>query len=595
MEADYSKYRNAHYRHESVIRIILSSAFVLYSMIAPILIRKLSAKSQADNLIRQFVPLGIAALVLLLMNVLVMWSKWLKKHPKLKAVIFEAGGALFVAGGFIFDMVSVYFAAKEGRDVSYLVFIITAMMDIAVITIEPFSFMLMFFIGLVTFSVEVRHLNAYPPDPTVVYNVMVMAVMAIILYWLRYISEQRNFKRSREIERMAANREEYMIRLTHELRTPLNAILGKNYLIRKETGEEIVKQLSDEIESSGQIMLLTVNDILDQAKLEAGKMRIINADYSVEELIETCERIMHTEAANHELEFKVELPESIPSVLNGDAIRIKQILINLISNAIKYTPQGSVTLGLTYTELDGDSCRLCFSVKDTGIGIRQENIPFITEEFTRFDEKRNREVTGTGLGLSITSSLLKLMGSELKVESVYGEGSVFSFEIEQKIVERITVAAKKERADAEPKLTFTARGAKVLVVDDNMINYAVCKGLIKSYGVATNYARSGEECLNLVANGGYDLIFLDHIMPDMDGVETLNRLRNEYPKIYEKTPIIALTAYSESDSAAQYRKLGFSGYLAKPLEPKEMERCLFTYLPKKKIKLVEVTETEEGG
>jgi CheY-like chemotaxis protein len=287
----------------------------------------------------------------------------------------------------------------------------------------------------------------------------------------------------------------------------------------------------------------------------------------------------------------LDFDSQIPRILNGDEIRVKQIITNILTNAVKYTEQGMVSFAVGYEDIEEepDEVMLRVAVRDTGIGIREEDIKRIFSEFERIDEKNNRNIEGTGLGMSITQSLLKMMGSSLKVESVYGVGSVFSFELKQKVIRRDplgnyqTSYTKSISARERYKSRFTAENARILMVDDNATNLLVFRNLIKQTLVKVDTAESGEEALGLCGDEKYDIIFLDHMMPGKDGIETLHELKemNDSPNV--DTPVISLTANAVSGAREVYIREGFSDYLTKPIDPEKLEEMMLAYLPKDKI------------
>jgi CheY-like chemotaxis protein len=258
--------------------------------------------------------------------------------------------------------------------------------------------------------------------------------------------------------------------------------------------------------------------------------------------------------------------------------------MNLVSNAIKYTREGSVTLRMWFDNIDPDDKigQLHVAVIDTGIGIKEEDLPKLKKAFMRLDSENNRNVEGTGLGLAISSSLLQLMGSELKVDSVYEIGSTFSFTVEQMVTDARSLRKFYKETDDSGIKRFDASLAKVLVVDDNKVNFSVCKGLMKYYGLVPDYAESGEKALKMIKTGDYDLIFIDHLMPEMSGLDVLNHIKEDYPEVYEKTPIVALTANENQDSEEEYKGHGFTDYLGKPIDEQKLHDILDKYIPEEK-------------
>ena len=385
---------------------------------------------------------------------------------------------------------------------------------------------------------------------------------------------------------------QFLSNMSHEIRTPINAVLGMNEMILREATDKNILEYAENIRTAGNTLLGLVNDILDFSKIEAGKMEIIPVEYAFSSLLNDLVNMIQSRAAKKGLEFHINAAKDLPSELFGDEIRIKQIVTNILTNAVKYTEHGSVTLTVNGTKLAEDKIKIFFSVKDTGIGIKQEDISKLFSAFERIEEKRNRAVEGTGLGMNITQRLLNMMGSSLNVSSVYGEGSEFSFEIEQKILNdhplgdfeesfRHSVSQHKKYQEK-----FVASKAKILVVDDTVMNLTVVKGLLKQTKVQIETADSGYECLNLVTKNHYDIIFLDHRMPGIDGIETLQRMKDLPNNLNQDTPVISLTANAISGARKQYIDAGFQDYLTTPIDSTKLEQMMIEYLPADKVQKV---------
>ncbi|MCR4657276.1 MAG: response regulator [Lachnospiraceae bacterium] len=314
----------------------------------------------------------------------------------------------------------------------------------------------------------------------------------------------------------------FLSTMSHDIRTPMNAILGLNEMVLRDSGDENIRMYSESIRTAGRTLLGIINDILDFSKIEAGKMEIINVDYSFASLLNDLVNMVQKKAEDKGLSLNLDIDRNIPMTLNGDEIRIKQVITNILSNAVKYTDEGCITLSVHSDKLKDkpDSVLLRISVKDTGIGIKPEDLDRLFVAFERIEEKRNRNIEGTGLGMAITQRFLDLMGSHLEAESEYGKGSVFSFELEQRVVkwepigdfEEAFRRSLSERANYREK--FTAPSASVLVVDDTPVNLTVFVSLLKRTGLRIDTAESGDEGISLFKDRHYDVIFLDHMMPD---------------------------------------------------------------------------------
>ena len=379
--------------------------------------------------------------------------------------------------------------------------------------------------------------------------------------------------------------------MSHEIRTPINAIMGMDEMIRREATSTQIREYAENIRTASASLLSLINDILDFSKIEAGKMEIIPVEYEISSVLNDLVNMIKTRAEKKGLSLHVEASPELPSILYGDEIRIKQVATNILTNAVKYTEKGGVTLSVSFEKTDGQNIRLRFSVKDTGIGIKPEDIEKLFNAFERIEEKRNRTIEGTGLGMNITKRLLELMGSRLEVESVYGEGSIFSFVVEQGVVDWAPIGDFEtafRRTIAHQELyheSFTAPEAKVLVVDDTKMNITVMKGLLKATKVQIDEAGSGMDALALAAEKKYDVIFLDHRMPDMDGVETLSAMRTQTDGKNGGTPVVCLTANAISGAREWYLEQGFTDYLTKPVQGEQLEAALIKYLPPELVTL----------
>ena len=379
----------------------------------------------------------------------------------------------------------------------------------------------------------------------------------------------------------------FLANMSHEIRTPIHAVLGMDAMILRESSEPQIREYALDIQNAGQTLLSLINDILDISKIESGKLELLPVEYDFSSLIHDVVNMMKQKAEAKELGFELSVDSAIPSRLFGDDVRIRQILVNLMSNAVKYTEHGKVSLKVE-AQQSGDMLRLKFAVSDTGIGIRKEDMEKLFAEFQRLDEKKNRNVEGTGLGMSITTQLLEMMGSRLEVESVYGEGSTFSFELEQKIIDYEPIGDLEQRIRSqasEYKYTemFQAPEASLLVVDDNAVNRKVFINLLKSTKIRIDEASGGEQCLECVKSKKYDIIFLDHMMPGMDGIEVLHEMQKLGDFLCKDTPVIALTANAVTGAREMYIGEGFSDFLSKPVRPDKMERLIMELLPKDKI------------
>ena len=386
--------------------------------------------------------------------------------------------------------------------------------------------------------------------------------------------------------------------MSHEIRTPINAVLGMDEMILRESKEANVKDYAMDIYTAGQTLLSLINDILDFSKIDSGKMEIVMAEYDISSLIHDLANMATQRAKEKDIRIEVEVDHEIPSRLYGDDIHIRQILTNILTNAVKYTHEGTIWLRVQCRKAD-ETAMLKFEVEDTGIGIKEEDLPKLSAEFERIEEDRNRNIEGTGLGMSITIQLLELLHSRLQVESVYGKGSKFYFELEQKILDHTPIGDFESRvrqlaADYDYSAKLCAPGAEILVVDDNAVNRKVLRSLLKETQVQIAEAGGGAECLELVQENHYDLIFLDHMMPEMDGVETLHRMKQLSGYPCEDTPVVVLTANAVLGAKEKYLAEGFDDFLSKPIVPEKLENMIKKMLPQELLQEAAGAEATMG-
>ena len=430
---------------------------------------------------------------------------------------------------------------------------------------------------------------AQPLIYTIFTAVIILAVFVVVL-----MQSESKRKQARELalksERATAANEaktSFLSNMSHEIRTPVNAILGMNEMILRETSEETIRGYSENIKSASSSLLGIINDILDFSKIEAGKIDIIPVEYDLSSVINDLVNMIYTRADDKGLALEVNIDRNTPGRLRGDEVRIKQVITNILTNAVKYTEKGTVSFSVGYEQIKDDPgyVLLKVSVKDTGIGIRSEDIEKLFTKFERIEEERNRNIEGTGLGMNITMSLLELMGTTLIVDSEYGKGSTFSFRLRQKVISWEPVGDKvgsyrDHLSDHKKyKVRFTAPNARVLVVDDNPMNITVFISLIKQTLIHIDTAESGDEGIRLAKDNKYDILFLDHMMPKKDGIETLRDIKRmkDGPNAY--TPAVCLTANAVSGARDQYIAAGFDDYLTKPIDADRLEEMLIEYLP----------------
>ncbi|WP_051608630.1 ATP-binding protein [Selenomonas sp. FC4001] len=426
-----------------------------------------------------------------------------------------------------------------------------------------------------------------------VFGLLVVLFCVFILYAFtnQVAAEESTALREARDEALRANqaKSDFLAHMSHEIRTPLNAILGMNEMIMREASGKL-KKYAFNIKSAGETLLSIINDILDFSKIESGKMEIVPVSYSLSSVLNDVYNMVHYKAGQKGLAFHMNVAPDIPDALIGDEVRLRQVVVNILNNAVKYTPKGSVTFTVkSQGTAENDTLELEFITQDTGIGIREEDKEKLFAKFQRLDIEKNRNIEGTGLGLAITVKLTEMMQGSISVDSIYGEGSTFTIRIPQQVEKydpigdfntRIEAALREEEHYQE---SFTAPQAHILVVDDNDMNLTVVESLLEKTRVHIHTATSGKECLQLIAQNHYDIVFLDHMMPEMDGIETLQRAKTMTDSPCQHTPFIALTANAVAGVKEMFLAKGFNDYLAKPVDGKTLEHMVQKYLPPEKI------------
>ncbi|MBR1862176.1 MAG: response regulator [Lachnospiraceae bacterium] len=451
-----------------------------------------------------------------------------------------------------------------------------------VIVAVGFSIFILFALG------EIGHLF-YPGHTNDGIYISIGLIALLLLAVYNEISNISNMH-IKAIEAQSSNNAKsvFLANMSHEIRTPINAIMGMNELILREDINDTVKEYATNARDASLVLLDIVNDILDFSKIEQGKMELIEDKYDIARLLAGVISMMQIKADEKGLKLLADISPELPRTLIGDSKRVREIIMNLMSNAVKYTEKGSVTLTV-YMDGTGETPVLIISVKDTGIGIREEDRDKLFKQFERLDYNKNRNIEGTGLGLAITSGFVKLMGGTIACESVYGKGSEFIAEIPQKIADKTAIGdidkIRVAMPDNEEKGTKDLRcpDAKILVVDDNRMNLKVAERFINLTGATVFCAKSGKEMLRLITGEKYDLILLDHMMPEMDGIAALEKAKAMSDNINKDTPYIALTANAILGAEEMYISRGFADYLSKPITIDSLNEILIKYLPSGKI------------
>ena len=421
--------------------------------------------------------------------------------------------------------------------------------------------------------------------------VLSLAVAVMIGYEIvLFRKENRRAERQKqEIEALNVAQNRFFSSMSHEIRTPINTIIGLNEMILREDVSEEVAEDAANIQTASKMLLHLINDILDMSKLESGSMVLTPVEYRTGDMIAELVNMFSGRAKEKGLEFRVSVAPEVPAELFGDDIRIKQILINVLNNAVKYTNAGSITFSVQCGAQEGNVRNVLYSVSDTGVGIKKESIPYLFTAFKRVDEEQNRKIEGTGLGLNIVKQLVDLMGGTITVNSIYTQGSTFLIELPQQVMGEETVgaldlSARSGGSRAAYRARYEAPDASVLVVDDNGSNLLVVSKLLRSTKVKVTTASSGEEALRLTQENAYDVIFMDHMMPEMDGVECRRRILDQTGGKCRESKVIALTANADGESRALYEREGFDGFLTKPIDGDALERELYRQLPQERVR-----------
>ncbi len=420
-----------------------------------------------------------------------------------------------------------------------------------------------------------------------------MIIIGLYVLFAFAIVQQIMEVREVQLERDRANEEgvaktQFLASMSHEIRTPINSILGMNEMILKESRDPNIQNYAGIINDSGTLLLSLINDVLDVSKIGSDMEEIVCANYDPAKMFDNAAEMLRTQATKKGLEIKVGKPRNLPPLLYGDEKRVTQVVVNLITNAVKYTEEGIVTFtGECFEEKEGYV--LTFYVSDTGIGIKQEDLEAIFYPFQRLDLKKNQSIQGTGLGLSIVKSLVEKMGGSIKVDSTYGKGSTFSVKIPQKKMDENALDKYNSgNAIEDDDLTdiddnYIAPDARILEVDDNTANQVVVKEFLKATGVQLDIASGGKEAIRLCKVNKYDVILMDHMMPTPDGIETMHLIKSDETRLNADTPQIILTANAIMGSRAKYEAEGFDNYLSKPVESVRLIKMVRKYLPDDKV------------
>ena len=432
------------------------------------------------------------------------------------------------------------------------------------------------------------HVYLYQMAYATFHGVFILAVIIAVIVILNKVIISQTSMNARlsqavnEAEAAGKAKSDFLAQMSHEIRTPINAVIGMDEMILRETEEPNIREYAMDIKSASKTLLTLINGVLDFSKIESGKMEIIPAKYDVTEMIDGLVNMISERAEKKSLSLKLNIDEMLPKELYGDDVKIRQVITNLLTNAVKYTEKGEISLIIKVEELNANECTVFVDVKDTGIGIKEEDMEKLFQSFKRLDEKKNRTIEGTGLGMSIVDGILTMMGSKLEVKSEYGKGSSFSFRIRQSIIDSTPIGIYEYHRSLlgveDDNRHLHINNADILAVDDNEMNLKVVQGLMKRLGVKPDLASSGQEAIDMIRVKHYDIVLMDHMMPGMDGIDTLHNLMDE-ALIDDTTTVIALTANAISGAKEKYISEGFKDYLSKPINPDELENTLVAYLP----------------
>ena len=516
-----------------------------------------------------------------------------------------------VAGGFIYGLTALFFidgGTLGGVPIFFVLavaatpFFLDLWRAVVMVCLEIAAYILNA-VFVASYPRSINHALAIPSNAFIPVLIVALALgILCLLYNYAYRHQQVRLDNAIS-EAKSANeaKSSFLNNMSHEIRTPMNSILGMNEMILREEDRPEIKEYALVIQRSGRALLGIINDVLDFSKLQDKKMEIVPVRYDLSSLLNDMVNIAAEQAKKKSLTFTVNVDKEIPRILDGDEYHIRQVMLNILNNAIKYTERGGVTVTVGYETIDNYNIMLKFSVSDTGIGIKSEDLEYIFQPFEHIEASRRFSADGSGLGLPIVQKLLQLMGSDLKVESVFHKGSTFSFDVHQSVIKWEPIgdyerAFSTAAAHQTKKFTqsFTAPNAKVLVVDDADVNLLVFSNLLKKTKIKIDTASSGVEMLQMVRMNHYDMIFLDHRMPGMDGIEAFHNMKKMTDGLNYNTPVVALTANAVLGARQLYIDEGFSDYISKPVDTVRLEQVLLEYLPSDLVKKnTEDTHEEE--
>ncbi|MCR4641741.1 MAG: DegV family protein [Lachnospiraceae bacterium] len=578
---------------------IKDRTFVLFSicMASALLVFSFSRFILDYNLSSLIISLFAAAISFGMVHILAKKNKFraAKIAISLILVLFLRPAAFFASGGIHNGSLLMFLMGAY-----YLVLVLDGKFRIFMCLLD---FVIYLTLGIVAYNnpallPEVNVKEDYVSSYTQ-YVIAFLVLTVLITFWTMILKKEAAIaeEKSKELDELNKSQNRFFSSMSHEIRTPINTVLGLNEIIlRQPDASEEIKKDARNIQGAGKMLLALINDILDLSKIEAGKMDVVPVDYDVSSLLSEIVNMIWLKAQNKGLEFKVGIDPGVPQKLYGDEVRIKQILINLLNNAVKYTQKGFVSLYMECEPAADNKVLLKINVTDSGIGIKADALPHLFDTFQRQDEEKNRYIEGTGLGLSIVKQLVELMDGDIRVDSVYARGTTFSVEIRQGVSSNETVgdinvfSSGGLSGDGKFEHSFHSPDGRILIVDDNEMNLTVESKLLEGTELTVDLSESGADALSKTLKEQYDVIFMDHLMPGMDGIECFRQIRRQSGGLNRNTPVIVLTANAGGENIELYNNTGFDGYLVKPVSGRQLEEMLISFIPQEKLITAEKNE-----
>ena len=575
---------------------ILSLNMIVESRIRQFFLTNVSIASHAGFMLTMLLPFPFLVYVNRIQK-----GRYVRAHVALAAIVlanFMVSSVLQIVN--VADFADTMYISYFLIIAMIVMILITILIDVKRKKIREYDVVLIGFAVMIVAALWEVFITFFPQMPFLGgVALSVGLIVFLFMAGIKTVKDMVNIEQEKQVAvAQSAAKANFIANMSHEIRTPINAIIGMNEMILRENRDKVVEEYAVNIKNSSRLLLGLINDVLDFSKIEAGKMDIVETEYELAALLSDVINSVRLRAESKNLSLDIKIEETLPSVLKGDEIRIRQIINNLLSNAVKYTKEGSIAFSVRGVRFE-NVFHLQISVRDTGIGIKKEDINRLFSSFRRLEQDKNRYIEGTGLGLNITKQLVDLMNGNISVESEYTKGSVFTVQIPQQVINKMPLGKIEKafdvRAEKEetPEVLYAPEAA-VLIVDDNNTNLAVTKALLKRTGIQPDLASGGRECLEMCKEKKYDLILMDHMMPDPDGIETLHMLQGEDNNPNRFTKVIVLTANAVAGVAEEYVNEGFADYLSKPIMADELEAMLAKYLPRDKVMNYDGIDKEIG-